>query len=111
MSSGDTVAHLYLQLPGSLFIAFRDSQVCGADILGRLHTVLILKLKIIWMDAVVEKFNVLYWNLLGRTEEDHENRIYGLWAEIWNHGPPKCKAEVLLTLRLCSVSNGTAKEM
>jgi hypothetical protein len=37
MSPSDRVAHLYTQAPGSLFVAFYDSQSYGEDILTRLH--------------------------------------------------------------------------
>jgi hypothetical protein len=33
----DRMAHLYLQAPGSLFVAFYDSQGYGGGVLTRLH--------------------------------------------------------------------------
>jgi hypothetical protein len=38
MSPSDGVAQFYPQAPGSLFVAFYDSQGYGGDILTRLHT-------------------------------------------------------------------------
>jgi hypothetical protein len=38
MSPSDRVAQLYPQAPGSLFVAFCDSQGYGGSILTRLHT-------------------------------------------------------------------------
>jgi hypothetical protein len=38
MSPSDRVAQLYPQAPGSLFVAFYDSQGYGGAILTRLHT-------------------------------------------------------------------------
>jgi hypothetical protein len=38
MCPSDTVAQLHPQAPGSLFVAFYDSQGCGGGILTRLHT-------------------------------------------------------------------------
>jgi hypothetical protein len=38
MSPSDRVAQLFPQAPGSLFIAFYDSQDYGGGILTRLHT-------------------------------------------------------------------------
>jgi hypothetical protein len=37
MSPSDRVAQLYPQVPGSLFVAFYDSQGYGGGILTRLH--------------------------------------------------------------------------
>jgi hypothetical protein len=38
MSPGDRVAQLHPQAPGSLFVAFYDSQGYGGGILTHLHT-------------------------------------------------------------------------
>jgi hypothetical protein len=72
---------------------------------------MISELKTMWMEAVVRKFDVRYWYLLGRTKEDHEN-IQNLWppGRDLHPGPPKYEVEVLLT-RPFSVEWGSYDEL
>jgi hypothetical protein len=59
MSPSDRVAQLYREAPGSLFVAFYDSQGYGGGILTRLHTGHVSKYCVILMLPLPLEYDLL----------------------------------------------------